>query len=65
MIIEHTDTDEYVCPWCGREHKESYEAGMDGKWLCDQCGKYYRHESCLLHTTRKIDKDTPDDWCPW
>ena len=44
--ITHEYTPEIVCPWCGMEHGDSWEAPESDKWECDECGQwftFYRH----------------------
>ncbi len=43
-------TDEIVCPHCGYEHSDSWEAGEDGAGECGSCGEEY-------HFTRNINVD--------
>lgn len=39
--IDHTYTDEVVCPHCGYEFGSSHELGEDGEVDCEKCGKSF------------------------
>lgn len=45
MEIEHSYTDELVCPYCGYEYSNSWELDDDDELVCPECLKifiYYR-----------------------
>lgn len=54
--IDHENTDEIVCPYCGHEHSDCWEWENDeGKIECDECDKvfnYCRNHSVDYNTSR-------------
>lgn len=42
--IDHEDTYEVVCPYCGHEHLDSSELDDSGKMECDKCEKAFNFE---------------------
>lgn len=57
--IDHEYTDNIVCPWCGSEDTDSWEAADDGKRDCYDCGKpfeYEREVSCS-YSTAKLERE--------
>jgi DNA-directed RNA polymerase subunit RPC12/RpoP len=49
-------THEIVCPWCGYEQSDSWEASDEGDHICDNCLREYRHvrEVEISYSTEKI-----------
>lgn len=54
--IDHTLTDEIVCPFCGYEHSDSIDFGEYGEnEPCNECGEKFNF-ICIVtveYTTRK------------
>lgn len=54
--IDHKYTDELVCPYCGHEHRDSWEASDDdGSFWCGECDaefSYTRHISVSYSTSK-------------
>jgi len=45
MEIEHKQTDEVVCPWCGNEYRDCWEwTENSDEMKCDECGKVFEYE---------------------
>ena len=57
--IDHEYTDEIVCPYCGYEHGDSWEAPDDGEDECAECGKTFRFERdyTIRYVTVKIGEE--------
>lgn len=56
--IDHEYTDEIVCPYCGHESEDSWEASEDSDdEECDECGKHFAYDSetTRTYTSRKVD----------
>jgi len=49
-------TQEIVCPWCGQEQSDSWEASDSEEHECDNCGNRYKHERNVQvdYSTEKI-----------
>jgi hypothetical protein len=58
--IDHTLTDEVVCPHCGYEHGDSWEWG-EGEQECESCKAVFMVEIIITveYTTTRI--TTPED----
>ena len=41
--IEHSSTNEVVCPWCGYEYRDSWELGDSGTEICPECWGEFRY----------------------
>lgn len=57
--IDHTLTNEPVCPYCGHNHAGSWEWMIDdnsGEFECEECGKEFFCERVIdvSYTTAKI-----------
>lgn len=54
--IDHEYTDEIVCPHCGYEHGDSWEAPDDGEDDCEECGKPFRfvRDITVRYSTTKV-----------
>jgi hypothetical protein len=53
--IDHTLTDEIVCPYCGYEFGDSYEYSEGQTW-CEDCGKefsFYKYVSVTYTSFKK------------
>lgn len=56
--IDHDNTDEIVCPYCGHWQSDSWEASDSSDCEeCSECGKKFVYESETIRqfTTRKAD----------
>jgi transposase-like protein len=45
--IDHTLTNEPVCPWCGHAHQDAFEWGVrsdEGNHICDKCHRRFHWE---------------------
>lgn len=54
--LDHTLTDEIVCPYCLHVHRDSWEYGPDdGTTECYECDKPFRYTRNIrvTYTTRK------------
>lgn len=57
--IDHSYTEEIVCPYCGYEHENSWEwEGSGGREECAECGKEFKWESetVVTYCTEKLKK---------
>ena len=58
-MIDHENTDELVCPWCGTEITDSWEYSPDdadmGVIQCDICEKLFKAEriTTIEYTTER------------
>ena len=56
MEIDHKNTDDIICPYCGCEHSDSWEYNNDNELDCEECEKrfnlYVNHT--VDYTTSKI-----------
>jgi len=64
--IDHTLTDEIVCPYCGYEFENSYEYIGD-LVECEECGKNFSFytDTTIRYTTHKqpcANGDGPHNW---
>lgn len=57
--IDHSFTEEIVCPYCGYEHSDSFEMQDSGKMKCSECKKEftYEREVEVTYSTEKIEED--------
>lgn len=57
--FDHEDTDEVVCPHCGYEHSDSWEAG-EGKGECPDCGGLFTMERdvSVSYSTEKLTNES-------
>lgn len=55
--IDHSFTEEVVCPWCGYEHGDSWELQDSGKMKCPECDKEFKYDRDIEVTywTEKIE----------
>lgn len=64
--IDHEFTDEVVCPYCGREHCDSWEYSDDGTEECNDCGKTfnYTRNVTVEYSTSKLctENNEPHMW---
>ena len=50
-------TDEAICPWCGYEHKDSWEF-LDGEAECESCSRPFsvsKYVSVTYSTNRIVE----------
>lgn len=66
--IDHVDTDELVCPYCGFEHTDSWDLAREegytwwGRITCAGCGVRFGFVESSVYTTTKIEpEDKPDE----
>jgi hypothetical protein len=53
--IDHEGTTEIVCPHCGHEFGDSWEASDSGEDVCHCGGKFeYERDVIVEYTTKKI-----------
>ncbi len=55
--IDHTNTDEMVCPYCGHTHSDSWELVYDSETTeCNACDTEFRYEreKIYSYSTSKI-----------
>lgn len=59
--IDHENTKEIVCPYCGHEFEDSweYDEAGSGEAECDSCEKTFTYEVHIRtkYSTRKVDCD--------
>lgn len=63
--IDCEGTDEIVCPYCGYEHGDSWEASNSGEDTCSSCGKsfFYERETTVKYsTTKNCERDGGHSW---
>jgi len=58
--------DSIFCPWCGHEHKATWQMGDWGDTNCVKCGKrfWYEQETYVAYETGKgsvFEKEEDDD----
>lgn len=56
-LINHEQTQEVVCPYCGYEHVDSYEYDNEGTAECENCGREFRYERDYWYSTCKMGDD--------
>lgn len=65
--IEHVDTAEIICPWCGEENTEVRDVfkSDNGKWIliCNDCGEKsnFDADEWSGYTTTKIEPEGKPD----
>lgn len=42
--IEHSCTDEVVCPWCGYKYQDSFELDDSGTEICPECWGDFKYD---------------------
>lgn len=54
--IDHSYTDELVCPYCGHEHGDDGEMNEAGDYECSKCKKNFSFEVdySKSYTSRKV-----------
>ena len=56
--IEHEDTDEIICPYCGYEHQDSCDLNMENGETdvieCKNCGQDFSVICDISYSTQKI-----------
>lgn len=54
--IDHRNTEEIVCPYCGFAYQDSWEIVQDGKMNCEECGEKFNYfiECSVSYFTEKI-----------
>ena len=69
-MVEHEDTKEIVCPYCGYEYGNSWEYDDEcGELECDECGKKFHYNrnvtvdySTSCDCTENSDKHNWSEW---
>ena len=60
--IDHECTDELVCAYCGREHRDSWEYHADsGDADCEMCERTFHYERIVdvSYSTSKLKEPKP------
>lgn len=65
--LDYSYTDEIICPYCGHEHSDSWEASDESDdEQCGECGKHFSYTSYTTRnfTSKKVDclNGSPHDW---
>jgi len=58
MQINHELTENLVCPYCGKEHFDSWDIPADtGSFECEKCERefHFEKEEIIRWNTKKID----------
>jgi uncharacterized Zn finger protein len=60
--IDHSYTEEIVCPHCGDEWQDSWECGDNDEFVeCEECGKFFSYERDI-DVTYSTKKTTQEEW---
>lgn len=57
MRIKHENTADPICPWCGHQADDDFEAGEYQEIECGECGRPYKQERIveLTYTTERME----------
>lgn len=58
--IQHENTEEIVCPWCGHQYQDSWEFSDDDETDCDECEKQFTFHR-IIDVTYDTEKVEPNE----
>ena len=56
-LIDHEQTQEIVCPYCGYVFTDSWEFDNGGTTECERCSCEFRYERDYWYSTCKMEDD--------